>query len=85
MSLTISAIRSKIGIVWQSPMMFDDTIKNNMLLANPSATNEMIEAALHDRDAQSLLQMERFDTGTHEELLIKHVGYEQALNWQSGF
>jgi subfamily B ATP-binding cassette protein MsbA len=41
-------LRNQIGIVSQHPLLFNDTIFNNILLGNPLATKEMVyEAAQH--------------------------------------
>ena len=48
---TLESIRNNLGMVWQSPMLFNDTIKNNLLLANSTATDEMMISALKDADA----------------------------------
>ena len=43
---TISSLRKNISLVSQDTTLFDDTIKNNIAYANPSATDdEIIEAA----------------------------------------
>lgn len=52
-SLSLAAIRSRIGYVGQEPILFSDTITNNLLLANPSAQEQDIIkctqlAAIHD-------------------------------------
>ena len=49
--LNISSVRESVGMVWQEPMLFDDTIKNNLLLANSKSTDDMIDSALRDSDA----------------------------------
>ena len=36
----ISYIRDSIAVVFQDTFLFDDTIENNILFSNPSATNE---------------------------------------------
>ena len=41
----IKDIRNLMGIVTQEPILFNDTIANNIALGNPTATREMIENA----------------------------------------
>jgi ATP-binding cassette subfamily B protein len=44
-ALSLRSLRSQMGLVPQDPFFFHDTIYNNLLLANPSATQEDMEAA----------------------------------------
>ncbi|NGX56472.1 MAG: Heterocyst differentiation ATP-binding protein HepA [Candidatus Anoxychlamydiales bacterium] len=51
--LSISSIRNLIGVVCQDTFLFHDTIKNNLLFANPNATEDEIfsackKAFIHD-------------------------------------
>ncbi|KAI1440865.1 hypothetical protein F5Y02DRAFT_324561 [Annulohypoxylon stygium] len=51
--VTISSLRQSIGIVPQSPILFDDTVMNNIRYARLSATDEEVysackAAAIHD-------------------------------------
>lgn len=41
----IKDVRNLMGIVTQEPILFNDTIANNIALGNPTATREMIENA----------------------------------------
>lgn len=41
------SLRSEMAIVSQEPILFDDTIYNNIKFARPSATKEEIEKAIH--------------------------------------
>jgi subfamily B ATP-binding cassette protein MsbA len=43
--LTLSSLRSQIGIVTQETVLFDDTVASNIAYGRPSATREDIEAA----------------------------------------
>lgn len=44
--LKTTNLRKEIGVVSQDPHLFHDTIKNNLLLAKPSATDQEISKAL---------------------------------------
>jgi ATP-binding cassette subfamily C protein CydC len=44
--VTASELRARIGWLSQATHLFDDTIRANLLLANPSATNEQLWNAL---------------------------------------
>jgi len=42
---TLETLRNQVAVVWQEPFLVDDTIRANLLLARPEATEEqMIEA-----------------------------------------
>ncbi|MDH5258332.1 MAG: ABC transporter ATP-binding protein/permease [Gammaproteobacteria bacterium] len=53
--VSADSVREGLGMVWQSPLLFNDTIKNNLLLANSEATDEMINIALKDSDASDFV------------------------------
>lgn len=55
--LSISAIRNKISYVDQNTFIFSDTVKNNLLIANPKATDE---------DIIKTCKLSRADTFIHE-------------------
>lgn len=44
-SLKLESLRRSIAVVWQNPLLFSDTIKNNLLLAKPNATDAELIAA----------------------------------------
>ncbi|HAG43105.1 MAG TPA: hypothetical protein DCL31_06670, partial [Clostridium sp.] len=44
--LNMSYIRDSIAVVFQDTFLFDDTIENNILFSNPSATNEELLKAI---------------------------------------
>jgi subfamily B ATP-binding cassette protein MsbA len=44
--LTIESLRGLMGLVTQDSILFNDTIKNNILLGNPNASDDEIMAAL---------------------------------------
>ena len=46
--LTLSSLRNCIAVVWQEPFLLNDTIKNNLLLADPDATDEYLKEACLD-------------------------------------
>ena len=47
----IQSLRNSVTIVWQMPLMFSDTIKNNLLLAKPDASDKDLELACIQSDA----------------------------------
>ena len=45
--LTLKSLRNFTGLVTQESILFNDTIKNNILIGKPSATDTEIEEALN--------------------------------------
>lgn len=54
--VTIGSLRSRIGIVTQDTVLFDDTIGNNIAYALPSATRELVEAAARAAHAHEFIE-----------------------------
>ena len=54
--LSQDGLRNNICIVSQSPYIFDMTIKENLLLAKPDATDEEIDNALKDAELYDFIQ-----------------------------
>jgi len=64
--LTLSSLRSQIGIVTQETVLFDDTIAANIAFGRPSATQAQIEAAARAAHA-------------HEFIVTLDQGYETFI------
>jgi ATP-binding cassette subfamily B protein len=60
-SVTQESLHSVVGVVSQDPHMFHDTIRANLLYANPAATEQQMRAAL--ADAQILHLIDDLPTG----------------------
>ena len=80
-NFAVSNLRSQIGMVMQEPLLFNDTIKNNILYGNRNASDqEIYEAALKAnalgfieqeddaRDAQVQLKIENDFTAKIQEI-----------------
>lgn len=50
------SLRKNIGVVLQDPLLFNDTIRNNIAYARPQATMAQIEHAAHMANAHSFIQ-----------------------------
>lgn len=68
-NLRLASLRAQLAVVWQEPFLLDDTIRANLLLANPDADETELMAAA--RDAQA-----------HEFILKLPQGYDTLLGAQ---
>ncbi|SNZ07916.1 ATP-binding cassette, subfamily B, MsbA [Persephonella hydrogeniphila] len=55
---SVSSLREKIGMVSQDVFIFNDTLKNNLLIAKPDATDEEILEALKKAKADFVFELE---------------------------
>jgi subfamily B ATP-binding cassette protein MsbA len=65
---SISSLREQIAIVTQDPILFNDTIKNNIAYGNQSASNDEIKSAARAAYAYNFIQSfpDKFDTSIGE-------------------
>ncbi|MCP3890406.1 MAG: ABC transporter ATP-binding protein, partial [Desulfobulbaceae bacterium] len=65
---TISSLREQIAVVTQEPILFNDTIRNNIAYGNSNASNAEVLAAAKAAYAYDFIQKfpEQFDTITGE-------------------
>ncbi len=54
--MTLDSLRSLMGLVTQDSILFNDTIKNNILIGNENATDEEVLAALKIANALEFVQ-----------------------------
>lgn len=54
--MTMNSLRQMIGLVTQDSILFNDTIKNNILIGKPNATDEEIIAALKVANAYEFVK-----------------------------
>lgn len=78
---SIRSIRNKIGIVSQEPILFNDTIANNITLAHPTASKEEIENAAKVANALNFIENkpEKFDTSIGDRGAKLSGGEKQRL------
>ncbi len=78
----LSAYRSQIGYVQQDPMMFSDTIFNNIAYSNPDATVEQVIAAADIANAHGFIarQPDAYDTVLGERGVGVSGGEKQRLS-----
>lgn len=54
-TLTLSSLRHHIAVVWQEPFLIDDSVRANLLLAKPDASDAEIIAATHKAQAHAFV------------------------------
>ncbi len=50
------SLRRQIGVVLQEPVLFDDTLENNLKYGRPDATHAEVEAAVHAANATDIVR-----------------------------
>jgi ATP-binding cassette subfamily B protein len=76
-----SSLRRHIGVVLQDPLLFNDTIKNNIAYGKPQATMAEIEAAANAANAHAFISRlpDRYETEVGERGSRLSVGERQRL------
>tara|TARA_Y100000992_G_scaffold211030_1_gene145036 strand:- start:1717 stop:3456 length:1740 start_codon:yes stop_codon:yes gene_type:complete len=79
---TIYSLRKGISLVSQDTTLFDDTIRNNIIYANPNATNEEIDDAVKHSFANEFIEKlpNKFDTIIGENGVRLSGGEKQRLS-----
>ena len=54
--VSISSLRRSLAVVWQSPFLVDDTIRANLLMANPDVSEDRLQEALVKSHAQEFIK-----------------------------
>ena len=54
--VSISSLRHSLAVVWQSPFLVNDTIRANLLMANPDVSEDRLQEALVRSHAQEFVQ-----------------------------
>jgi len=54
--LTLASLRAQIGLVTQEPLLFDDTVRNNIVCGRESISADVIEAAAAAADADEFIR-----------------------------
>lgn len=80
-NLTTSSLRNKIGIVMQENILFSETVRENILLARPGATDEeVVDAAKHANAHDFIMMLEEgYDTEVGERGVKLSGGQKQRI------
>ena len=54
--LTLSSLRARIGLVTQEPLLFDDTVRTNIVCGREGISEEAVEAAVKAADADDFIR-----------------------------
>lgn len=78
---SLNELRAKIGLVSQDPFLFDASVRENLLLASPSASSEEIEKALKVAHAWDFVRLlpDGWDTLLGERGVRLSMGEKQRL------
>ncbi|HVY14952.1 MAG TPA: glucan ABC transporter ATP-binding protein/ permease [Rhodopila sp.] len=79
--VTLDSLRSNIGVVFQESLLFNRTIRDNLLVGRPNATDEEIEQACRMADAHEFIvrQPHGYDTMIGERGTTLSGGQRQRL------
>ena len=79
---TLNSLRKNISLVSQDTTLFDDTVKNNISYARPSATQDEIEEAAKNSFAYEFIEKlpNKFDTIIGENGVRLSGGEKQRLS-----
>jgi ATP-binding cassette, subfamily B, beta-glucan exporter len=80
--VTLESLRRAIGVVFQESMLFNRTIRDNLRIGRPGATQEQIEAACRTADAHEFIirQPQGYDTLIGERGATLSGGQRQRLS-----
>ena len=79
--ITLDSLRSNIGVVFQESLLFNRSIRDNLMVGNPDATDEEMEKACRMADAHEFIvrQAKGYDTLIGERGTTLSGGQRQRL------
>jgi ATP-binding cassette subfamily B protein len=79
--VTLNSLRRQIGVVPQEPFLFGGSIRDNLVFANPEASDADVDAAIDAVGLRELIERlpDGFDTVVHERGQTLSAGERQLL------
>ena len=79
--MTLHSLRSQIGVVPQEPFLFAGTIRDNLIFANPDASEADVDEAVDEVGLRELIERlpDGIDTVVHERGQTLSAGERQLL------
>jgi ATP-binding cassette subfamily B protein len=76
-----TSVRRHIGVVLQDPLLFNDTLRNNIVYGKPNATTAEVEAAARAAHAHDFIMRlpQGYDTSVGERGTLLSVGERQRV------
>ncbi|MFC0388853.1 glucan ABC transporter ATP-binding protein/ permease [Muricoccus vinaceus] len=80
--ISLESLRRNVGVVFQDAMLFNRTIKENLLIGRPDATQEQLEHACRMAEAHDFIirQPQGYDTRVGERGISLSGGQKQRLS-----
>ena len=80
-ALSVDCVRDNVAFVFQEPIVFDDTVANNIRMGNPAASALEVEAAAHTAGALDFIEAlpSGFETRLGQAGATLSVGQKQRL------
>ena len=77
--VTLDSLRATIGVVFQESMLFNRSIRDNLLIGRPEATDEEIEQACRMADAHEFIIRQPHGYDTHDRRARRYpIGWPAA-------
>ncbi|MFZ4432546.1 MAG: ABC transporter ATP-binding protein [Microthrixaceae bacterium] len=85
--VTVSSLRHQLGVVPQEPFLFHGTVRDNLTVGRPDATDEELDRACADLGVDDLIARlpDGYDTAVHERGVSLSAGERQLLSLARAF
>ncbi len=85
--VTVSSLRHQLGVVPQEPFLFHGTVRDNLTVGRPDATDDELNRACADLGVDDLIARlpDGYDTAVHERGVSLSAGERQLLSLARAF
>jgi len=85
--VTVSSLRKQLGVVPQEPFLFHGTVRDNLTVGRPDATDDELDRACADLGVDDLIARlpDGYDTAVHERGVSLSAGERQLLSLARAF